>query len=454
MIQIRRRWPVLASLVAALAYGANHYQLAGIEHLRLEPRPQSEQAAQGYATDGGPNSGIFDLSRFGIQPSSVFSTEQTVTPGTMFGESQSNAAKWREQLSVGEKLAMWQEQSQASDSQSLAGQFLTQNSYPVSTPIPLPNGFAPVTTAGRLPSTAAVSEPSLGSRGMPNRSGGLLATMGQESPDLAPMGQSIRIASFNTQSMGPSKLAKSAVVGTLVSILRQFDIVALQELRSTRDDLLPILVERLNQSGRRYDYVIGPRVGRVAPHDQYAIVFDTDRVETDRYQLYTVDDPDDLISFEPLVAWFRCKGVPQNEAFTFSLVNVRVDENFAEAERALLPGLIEAVGRDGRGEDDWIMAGDFAGDLSGLEGGGLRFAIQQMPTNVEGTHTLDSIFFAARATTEYTGRSGAYDFLRRHNLSIERALEISDHLPVWAEFSIVEGAEPGRVAPVDPQTVY
>ena len=29
--------------------------------------------------------------------------------------------------------------------------------------------------------------------------------------------------------------------------------------------------------------------------------------------------------------------------------------------------------------------------------------------------------------------------MRQYNLSLQEALEISDHLPVWAEFSIFEG---------------
>jgi hypothetical protein len=36
--------------------------------------------------------------------------------------------------------------------------------------------------------------------------------------------------------------------------------------------------------------------------------------------------------------------------------------------------------------------------------------------------------------------------MREHNLTMEQALEVSDHLPVWAEFSSTEGGLPGRIA--------
>ncbi|MEZ6079296.1 MAG: hypothetical protein R3C56_27590 [Pirellulaceae bacterium] len=137
-----------------------------------------------------------------------------------------------------------------------------------------------------------------------------------------------------------------------------------------------------------------------------------------------MDDPEDLMNCEPLVAWFRCKGVPQRDAFTFSLVNILIDPNFADAERSILPGLIDAVVQDGRNEDDWILLGDFAGgnaQLSMLDAASVRFALSDIPTDVAGTRMLDTLLFSARATTEFTGRAGAFDFLRKYNLSIERA---------------------------------
>ena len=56
------------------------------------------------------------------------------------------------------------------------------------------------------------------------------------------------------------------------------------------------------------------------------------------------------------------------------------------------------------------------------------------------------MLFLARETNEYTGRAGVIDMVRRFNLTTEQALEVSDHLPIWAEFSIYEGGNRGRVA--------
>lgn len=169
----------------------------------------------------------------------------------------------------------------------------------------------------------------------------------------------IRIATFNMESFGESKLAKPGVVEIIASMIRQFDVVALQDINARQQDIVPRLIEKLNQGGRHFDFCIGPRVGDGVDQQQFAFVFDTQTIETDRFQLYTLSDPQGLMTYDPLVGWFRTTCVEPREAFTFSLVNVRIDSAKGDRERALLPGLIQGVAKDGRSEDDVIIAGDF-----------------------------------------------------------------------------------------------
>lgn len=258
----------------------------------------------------------------------------------------------------------------------------------------------------------------------------------------------LRIASFNMYGYG-GRSPSGAAVELTNRILGQFDLIAIQGVQSRHDDVLPNLVARLNAHGRKYDFMIGPRVGRNENREQFAFVFDTDRVETDRFQLYTVEDPEDMLHHEPLVGWFRAVGAASQDAFTFSLVNLRVDPDFVHSELETLPNLLQAVATDGRGEDDILLAGDFNASvpqLASLSAAGMKLLLDGIATTTRGTHQADCIAFPAATTTEYTGRSGAYDFLRQFNLSLEQAVEISEHLPIWAEFSIIEGGRPGQVA--------
>ncbi len=269
-------------------------------------------------------------------------------------------------------------------------------------------------------------------------------------PPVVRSGKTIRIAAFNIQVFGRSKIEKPIVVDYLARIVRQFDVVAIQEIRSKDQDILPLFVEAINAGGRQYDYAIGPRLGRSSSKEQYAFVFDRASIEIDRQQLYTLDDPDDLLHREPLVGWFRVRGPPAQQGFTFSLVNIHTDPDEVDEEINVLDDVMRVVRDDGRNEDDVILLGDLNADDRHFDELGrlpqVGWAISGIPTNTRGTKQYDNLVFFGNATREYMGRSGVFDFMREYNLTIDEALEVSDHLPVWAEFSIYEGGEIGRVA--------
>ncbi len=298
----------------------------------------------------------------------------------------------------------------------------------------------------------------------------ILNAISQEVSHQAPpaqTGDTIRVASFNIQVFGEKKLANRNVADKLVLICRHFDVIAIQEVRSDNQNILPQFVEMLNADGSHYDYAIGPRLGRTDSKEQYAFVFDTASIEFDRNQLYTIDDPDDLLHREPLVGWFRARGPHPNEAFTFSLVTVHTTPDPPRVllgELNVLDDVFMAVRNDGRQEDDVIMLGDFnanhlqLGELGQIPGiacviGDMRDSTGRtvpIPTNTLGTKQYDNILFEVSATTEFAGRAGVFDFVREYNLTPEDGKWISDHFPVWAEFSVFEGGR-GVVAGVGPQ---
>ena len=110
------------------------------------------------------------------------------------------------------------------------------------------------------------------------------------------------------------------------------------------------------------------------------------------------------------------------------------------------PALVESIQRDGRGEDDIVLAGGFAcadSKVVGLRDRKWHFAVENIPTTIGGDEMLDSIAFPPQTADEFTGRSGAIDFLRKFNLNLEQAAQVSQHLPVWCEFFAEEGGYPG-----------
>ncbi len=279
-----------------------------------------------------------------------------------------------------------------------------------------------------------------------------MASTGQNVPASPPNvanGQTIRIASFNIQVFGNTKANKPHVMQDLADIVNQFDVVAIQEVRSKDEFLIPDFVQLVNQSGRRFDRVIGPRVGYTTSKEQYVFLFDTQKIEVDRQSVYTVSDPDGLLHREPLVATFRTR-VDLDRAFTFTLVNMHTDPDIAQQEMDVLAQVYKVVRRSSRGEDDIILLGDFNVDDRHLgrlgQIPGMSPLIAGVWTNTRQNRQYDNLLIHQPSTTEYSGRSGVFDFMRFKNLSLQQALKVSDHFPVWAEFSIYERDYAGRVA--------
>ncbi len=114
--------------------------------------------------------------------------------------------------------------------------------------IEIPAGLAPTSNAER--ETA---------------SGNLLSGVLNPSSTIPPRSvNTLLIGSFNMQRLGPSKIADDWVMERFAEIIRQFDVIALQEITSKDQRTVPILVEMVNRSGGRYSYTISPPIGRQA----------------------------------------------------------------------------------------------------------------------------------------------------------------------------------------------
>jgi endonuclease/exonuclease/phosphatase family metal-dependent hydrolase len=262
-------------------------------------------------------------------------------------------------------------------------------------------------------------------------------------------GPAIRIASFNIQVFGDAKAKKPHVMWTLAAIIRNFHIVAIQEIRTQDDYFIDnFLREHVNRDGRVYNRVVGPRLGRSSSKEQYAFLYDTAAVELNSRSVYTLNDPDDLLHREPLVAMFRSRAPPE-QAFTFVLVNMHTDPDETDTELDALEKVYQVV-RQSAGEDDVILLGDLNVDDRRLgrlgQIPGVRPVVRGVFTNTRQDALYDNIILHQQSTAEFTGRWGVYDIEQMHTLTREQALQVSDHLPVWAEFSAYEAYGPGRVA--------
>ncbi len=258
----------------------------------------------------------------------------------------------------------------------------------------------------------------------------------------------IKIASFNIQVFGQSKLKKPGVMPILADVARRFDIMAIQEVRSKSQNVLPEFVKLINASGAQYSYVIGPRQGRSSSKEQYAIVFDTTRIELLEAG-FIVPDPNDLLHREPMVSQFRVRGPPAESAFTFSLVNIHTDPDDTRIELDALADSFTWVRQNVPHEDDIIVLGDLNVDSNHLGRLGqlpnMNWTVANVATNTRGTKSYDNLVFDASTTSEFRQVSGVFNLMAEYGITMEQALTVSDHMPVWAVFSATEMG-PSRVA--------
>ena len=253
-----------------------------------------------------------------------------------------------------------------------------------------------------------------------------------------PDGTTIRIASFKLDSRSTDGDLRATT-----DICEQFDVVVIQ---NKSELAISKLVRELNRRGHDYRFV-----DQANSNQNFGTIFNQQTVILENQHWYTVNDPEDLFEHEPLVAWFRARNAPPNEAFTFTLANIQLNAQQPDQEIAYLGELFRAIRLDGRGEDDIILAGDFQSSDRQLKklqsANSLNSAIVGQATNTRHDMQLDNLVFSPKATVEFTGESGVFDFMKRFNMTLEKALRISNRLPVWAEFSVLEGSSPGRAAP-------
>ncbi|MBN2292382.1 MAG: endonuclease/exonuclease/phosphatase family protein [Pirellulales bacterium] len=263
-------------------------------------------------------------------------------------------------------------------------------------------------------------------------------------------GDTIRIATFNIQVFGISKSKKPQVMDTLAKVVRRFDLVAVQEVRTTDHTLVPQFVDLINAEGGAYRHVIGPRLGRTASKEQYAYIFDSRRIAVDTASLYTVPDPDDYLHREPFVGRFSVRCSPDKNPFTFNLINIHTDPDETGTELNALDDIFVSVQNNASREDDVILLGDLNVDYRHLGELGrlpdMAWVVTGQNTNTRLTKSYDNILFNRRSTSEFTGRWGILNLMDEFGLSKSDALRVSDHMPVWAEFSAFEAPAGQRVA--------
>lgn len=255
----------------------------------------------------------------------------------------------------------------------------------------------------------------------------------------------ILIATFNIQVLGRTKISKPGNPEQLAKVIRLFDVVAIQELRDNTNSTIPALMQYINADGSQYQYLISQPLGRTSVKEQYVYIYNTQTIIGSPDATYVVDDAErDLLHREPFVARFVTRIPVQYNPFTFTLVNIHTDPDEVSQEIPVMHTVLQAIRNfeyQTAKEDDVLLMGDLnvapkdfreLGRLPGI------YWVTNDFTNVARNRIFDNILFDQYQTNEHTGRSGVLQLDQFLGITREEEKAISDHLPVWAEFTITE----------------
>ena len=246
----------------------------------------------------------------------------------------------------------------------------------------------------------------------------------------------IRIATFNIQTFGRTKIARPETTDVLVNIVRKYDIVAVQELQDVREEVADQFLAML---GPGWDMSESPRTGRDEndrnSQEQYVFYYRTDMIQ----QLgegALFPDVHDHFQREPWTARFQAVG----GNFSFVLANIHTRPASAVEEIGALDSVVLWARENWPDEDDFIVLGDFNAScshaneeqLSALELSGneyLWIVPNTADTNLSPSRcAYDRIVTTQGVIEDY---AGIWD--------VDRAFfarSVSDHWPVWAAFYV------------------
>jgi len=254
----------------------------------------------------------------------------------------------------------------------------------------------------------------------------------------------IKIAAFNIQIFGEAKRQKDYVMEVLVDIVREFDIVLIQEIRDAEEETAPYFLQMINEiEGPEYRFVRSERLGRTTSKEAYAYFYNSGTVEIidDSDRVY--NDVSDIFEREPYIVSFRSGN------FDFTLVGIHTKPDDAYSEIGNLTFVVSSILSDNPEEMDIIVLGDLNADggyfdeddpSNPFKASEFYWVVtNEMDTMTKTDYTYDRIVLVnATYSHEYVEHSAkVFYFDEEYELNNSTlVLEVSDHYPIYAEFRI------------------
>ncbi|XP_006819422.1 deoxyribonuclease-1-like [Saccoglossus kowalevskii] len=276
--------------------------------------------------------------------------------------------------------------------------------------------------------------------------------------------QPLRIAAFNVQVFGVSKMSKPMVPEILTKIILRYDIILIQEVRDSTGQAIQDLLYRVNTADALekqqdascdaekscdnidgdFDMVISERLGRSSSKEQYAYIYRKSRVSvTDSYHYDDglEEDSTDHYEREPFIVRFHS---PFTDVKDFAIGGIHTKPDDAVSEIDRLADVYDDIVKRWSLEDV-LIAGDYNAACSYVKSDdwkNIRLRSQErflwliadnVDTNVAGDIcAYDRLVVGGDLMKRAVWPGSAREFLfdKEYGLTDEQTSEVSDHYPV------------------------
>ncbi|XP_061622717.1 deoxyribonuclease-1-like [Phyllopteryx taeniolatus] len=261
----------------------------------------------------------------------------------------------------------------------------------------------------------------------------------------------MKIAAFNVQRFGLTKVSNPDVLSALVKIVSRYDIIVILEVVDVSSAAVKLFVKELNRVNISHHYAqqFSSRLGRNRYKEQFLFLFRDDVVDLiDCYQYEDNQDCDmDAFCREPYILHFK----PRNTVLSdIVLIPVRTTQWETEKELDELYDVFLAV-KDKWKTDNVMMLGDFNADGKFVTQKGMKelrirsdknfhwLIGDDMDTtaNTANAHTYDRIVvYGDDMMAAIVPQSAKpFNFHREFSMTEEMALQVSDRYPVEVKLS-------------------
>ncbi|XP_052446759.1 deoxyribonuclease gamma-like [Carassius gibelio] len=259
----------------------------------------------------------------------------------------------------------------------------------------------------------------------------------------------MKVASFNIQKFGKTKLSDPFVLKTLIKIVSLYDIIVILEVVDSSGDAVDNFLKELNKFNMTHPYKLemSPRLGRDNYKEQFMFLYRDDLVDLVGSYQYEDNQPGDEDAFarEPYILRFKCHKTVL-EDLVLMPVHTKPEDSVKELDE--LYDVFQDVKTKWK-TDNIMILGDFNSDGSYVSNKKMKTIRirsdknfhwlisddEDTTTSTKNDNTYDRIVVYGDDMYDAVVPNSAksFNFQKAYKLTDEEALKVSDHYPVEVE---------------------